>query len=498
MEAKEKKGGVEQSVNKFVLIIVTVIDLFLFGGYINDFLQGNIGFGFMVAVVLAVLVSMTLTYMSFFKKEWNGVFKYVSISGYVVVYALAVFGAQNDLVFLMVFPLTISYILYYDLKMIQKVAVIFGAINVADILYVIFGLGHLHSGDPINSTSILLQGACVIVYMISLCGTTIISNRNNDAKLAHINEEKEKSAQLLSDVLKIVDMVRENSVQSQQDMQALGDDIETSTSALRDISSGNSSNADSISRQTTMTENIQNMIEETKHMSDEMLKLADQSMEAVTGGQQSVSDLQAQAEKMQAANRHVVGSVTKLIENAKAVEEITTQIFSISSQTNLLALNASIESARAGEAGKGFAVVAEEIRQLADETRKLTEGIQHIVEELQENADAAKNTVDHVMETADAEYELIGSASEQFAGIGEHMNGLDRNVQDIYRKIEEILESNHTIVDSISQISAVSEEVSASTQQAVEIAGDTQNKARHVKKLMDELLGTVQSVDKYR
>ena len=54
MEAKEKKGGVEQSVNKF--IIVTVIDLFLFGGYINDFLQGNIGFGFMVAVVLAVLV----------------------------------------------------------------------------------------------------------------------------------------------------------------------------------------------------------------------------------------------------------------------------------------------------------------------------------------------------------------------------------------------------------------------------------------------------------
>ena len=221
-------------------------------------------------------------------------------------------------------------------------------------------------------------------------------------------------------------------------------------------------------------------------------------MEAVTGGQQSVSDLQAQAEKMQAANRQVVGSVTKLIENAKAVEEITTQIFSISSQTNLLALNASIESARAGEAGKGFAVVAEEIRQLADETRKLTEGIQHIVEELQENADAAKNTVDHVMETADAEYELIGSASEQFAGIGEHMNGLDRNVQDIYRKIEEILESNHTIVDSISQISAVSEEVSASTQQAVEIAGDTQNKARHVKKLMDELIGTVQSVANYR
>lgn len=493
---KEEKR--EKGVNKFVLIIVTVIDLFLFVGYIADYYQGNISFGFMLAVVLAVLVTMALNYVAYFRREWSGIFKYISITGYVVVYALALLGAQNDLVFMMVFPLTISYILYYDLQMILKMAVVFCVINMVDVVYVIAGLGHMHSGAELNSTSILLQSASVIVYMIVLCGTTAISNRNNFTKLQSISEEKEKSAGLLSDVFKIVEIVRQNSLESQQYIRELGNDIETTASALEDISVGNSNNATSISRQTTMTENIQNMIQETKQMSDEMLKLAEQSKEAVKGGRKAVDNLQQQSQKTQAANEQVVASVTKLIENAKEVEEITTQIFSISSQTNLLALNASIESARAGEAGKGFAVVADEIRQLADETRKLTEGIQHIVEELQENADSAKNTVDNVMAAADEEYALIGSANEQFDGIGDRMNGLNQNVQEIYGKIEEILESNHVIVDSINQISAVSQEVSASTQQAVELGEDTNGKAKQLRKLMEEMLHTVESIDKYR
>lgn len=193
----------------------------------------------------------------------------------------------------------------------------------------------------------------------------------------------------------------------------------------------------------------------------------------------------------------MVSSVTELISNAKAVEEITEQIFAISSQTNLLALNASIESARAGEAGRGFAVVAEEIRGLADETRKLTEGIQNVVAELQKNADTAKNTVDNVIETSNMEHELISNASVKFGEIGTSIGGLHTNVQMIYKKIEEILESNHAIVDSINHISAVSEEVTASTQQAVELGTDTSRKAEQARGLMENLLETVEAIDKY-
>lgn len=55
---KENYAQHEKRVNKFVLIIITIIDLFLFFGYIGDYAQENISFGFMLAVDLSVVLSM--------------------------------------------------------------------------------------------------------------------------------------------------------------------------------------------------------------------------------------------------------------------------------------------------------------------------------------------------------------------------------------------------------------------------------------------------------
>ena len=493
----QKESGTVKRVNRFVLIIITIIDSFLFFGYIGDYVQKNISFGFMLTVVAAVVISMAACYIVYFRKKESELFKYISMAGYVVVYSMAVFGAKNDLVFIMVFPLTVIYILYYDYKLILGIAAVFGGINVADVIYIAAVLRHTHSGAPINSTSLLLQGASIVVYMIVLGGTTHISNDNNAKKIASIHEEKEKSTQLLEEVLQVAVSVKENCTGAAEHIRQLSQYVDATVSELDGIAEGNSNNAGSIEQQTVMTGNIQNMILETKQKSDEMLAMAKSSEGAVREGRQTVEQLQNQAGKTRKANEQVVSVVASLISNAEAVEEITEHIFSISSQTNLLALNASIESARAGDAGKGFAVVSEEIRTLADETRSLTESIRGIVEELKSNADEAKNTVNHVIAAASTEYDLIGNASAQFGEIGSRMDGLHTNVQEIYKKIEEIMESNHVIVDSIHHISAVSEEVTASTQQAAELGADTSQKAEQARGLMMGLLETVKTIDKY-
>ena len=92
---------------------------------------------------------------------------------------------------------------------------------------------------------------------------------------------------------------------------------------------------------------------------------------------------------------------------------------------------------------------------------------------------------------------MILNASMQFGEIGSRMQGLHSNVQEMYKKIEEVLESNNVIVDSINHISAVSEEVTASTQQARELGADTSRKAEQAKELMEELLEAVKGIDKY-
>ena len=58
--------GKEKRVNKFVLTIVTIIDMLLFFGYIGDYAQGNISLGFMLAVDVSVVISMISCYAVYF------------------------------------------------------------------------------------------------------------------------------------------------------------------------------------------------------------------------------------------------------------------------------------------------------------------------------------------------------------------------------------------------------------------------------------------------
>lgn len=486
-----------KKVNTFLLIIISIIAGFMFFGYIGDYLKGNISLVFTIIVDVIVLGTLIADFVVYFIRKDGKAFRYVSLFGYMLMYATVLFGAKNDLVFVIMFPITVLYLLFYNDTLIIITGIVFGVLNLLDIGYIALFLKHMPSGEPVNSTSLLLQGACAVVFLIVLCGTTRISNHNNAVKMESIKKEQEKSASLLQDVLEVVSAVRKNTAEAENYMTTLDGNVASTASALNDISVGNNNNTASIEKQTMMTGKIQEKILLAKEMSDRMLDYSNESKEAVHSGQDAVNQLYQQSERTRTANRKVVQSVEHLIANAHTVTEITDQISNISSQTNLLALNASIESARAGEAGKGFAVVADEIRKLAEETKLLTENIQEIVEELRENADIAKTTVDNVMEVTTQEYELIETAQMHFHKIDGSIGELNQNVGDIYQMIEEILTSNDAIVDSITQISAVSQEVAASTIEAVRMGDDCADSAQKAKALMDALVQSIQAIDKY-
>lgn len=158
----------------------------------------------------------------------------------------------------------------------------------------------------------------------------------------------------------------------------------------------------------------------------------------------------------------------KAIEGSKAVEkinELTGTIMEISSQTGLLALNASIEAARAGEAGKGFAVVASEIQKLSSQSDSTASKIQEIITDLQNDSKETLEVMRSTEVLVREQYEKLAATKERFKEVGNGINVSKRGTDVIKGNAEVCDSSRVTVVDVISNLSAISEENAASTQQ---------------------------------
>lgn len=446
-----------------------------------------------VIAALATIISLVLNLVMFKVMKSGKKYRTFNAVSTAVVYFLITFLTDATFIHWTMAAVMAMNLTYFEKKYLGKLAVVYG------VIFVVSGLVQKAQKGGVSSPSADNVAVFLVILGVIFC-------MYNAGKLTHmyLNDitgymtmQGEKQAAMVKDILSISQTIKEETDKSNEAMSELHESAESVQRSMLEISSATEMTAENVQDQNVMTQEIQRAIEGTVQRSKTMVGVAEESNANIRENVETMKGLQQQSESIAAANVQVNAAMEKLQAKTREVEEITGMILKISNQTNLLALNASIESARAGEAGRGFAVVADQIRSLAEQTKASTESIAGIVAELNANAEEVVAAVSNSAQATTQQNEMIVSAAENFEKLDANMTALIGDIKEIDTDISGIYEANNRIVESISQLSATTEEITASAEQAKELSIHNVESTAEVRTALETIQTSSKGMDVY-
>lgn len=498
----------EQHLNrtaKLLVIVHTVATLFGIAGLMAQFTSSDLApFRSFVPLAFTILAYIGGLAVLFTKKDDLLFYiRYVGIA-YSVVYFLMLSLGQTGTAFPYMIPFLLVIMFSLDKKAITIPTIAFVVTNLIRIIETIVAVA-----KPTNDIEALeaklagqrllsdeLEGVMIealitiLVSLVVVRGLNLLNKFFEDS-LAEVTTQLEKNETTAAKIIKVAESVSEHTSIMAESLKEVIEQNDVVNESMNSIAAGAADTVNSIMLQTEQTTEISKVIESTKDSTEKIVAYTEDASISLNEGNKAITELFKQVELSIAQNQQMETSAVALKDNTEAVRGITNIILGISSQTNLLALNASIEAARAGDAGRGFAVVAEEIRKLAEQTKVETEHITELIEKLASNAQDVMDKVSENVTSSKQENECAKLASEKFDDITEKISLLSEEVSDIKRKVVVLHDSNNQIVDTVTNLSASSEEISASCSEAYESSKRNLQMIHEFNERMDELVSEI-------
>ena len=221
-----------------------------------------------------------------------------------------------------------------------------------------------------------------------------------------------------------------------------------------------------LKQMSTLSDMVNKVYDET----NEIDGLFENTMETVASGLTIVNNLNDKAKATSQITKEISTGMKNLEENSRSIESIVNAINEISEQTNLLSLNASIEAARAGDSGRGFAVVAGEIRNLATKSMESANQIQEIINSIQYQTNETAKTTQKAEEIVLTQEKALQDTINVFGNINNLVENLVIELNNIKQYVAGMESAKNDTLDSIQNISAVSEESAAASEEVTATA----------------------------
>lgn len=463
--------------NKTVYIVITVILLYFIVAMGYTVSSAAVLWQGYLKVIVSVLacIGSTVSYFLWRGQKKGAVGMMVCAT---IAYAVIVIFGIDLGVYAYAFPVLFGTMVYYNRKL-----VISG--NVAIILVNVIKLFIVAPEQSSEAQIAVLTSALAAFASIQICRLLIVFNDENINAVAEAAAVQEANQQKM---IEVAGSIIENFDGAMEQLDDLQGNVDTSNFAMTNIAESTDATAQSIQRQADMCMDIRSNTDAVEESMQQLIAASGRANSMVSQGAEVVENLRKQAQNVGEASSATVSVSNRLSEKVEEVQNFIGVILTISSQTNLLALNASIEAARAGEAGRGFAVVAEEIRQLSEQTKDASNSITNIINELIQDTKSVNESVDSAVLSITKQNELIEETKEKFAAVNDEVQNMVEGVKESEKIMAGILDSTNAISDDISQLSATSEEVAASSMEGLRTSEATVQAMQSCREMLEKIL----------
>ena len=326
--------------------------------------------------------------------------------------------------------------------------------------------------------------------------------------VAHIKSKDElgelgtRFTNMLASVKNLVHTVKlssNNVVNVSEDLTTKANDVssisEEIAKVMDELSLGIQNQAEETEKASQISVEFNENLSKVKDYSNKIAQESETMESSNIEAKNAVLELKSKNENTISGMSYIEDSINTLVKETKNIEQILSTILDISSQTNLLALNAAIEAARAGESGRGFAVVAEEVRKLAEQSGNSAENIREIITTIVDTTKVASGNMDNIKEDLQKQSSAVSLTETSFDKLNSAIDNIVDKLSGMNDSIEIMTNNSILLTTNIQNISAVSEQSSAATQEVNASIMNQLNDIQNVKNQANELYELARDLD---
>ncbi len=454
----------DESRNQTAILAVSIMNLVLVVAYLIEVFKGARTIPSYIFVAASCILPSVISVFIFLKKPYTKIIRYILGGGFTIFYAYTMLTAQNMLAFCYVLVIFAALIIFVDLKFCVMLGGAAFLVNIVNLVKRALTVGL--SSDDVTSAEIML--ACIVLTCLFSVLSIKRVEKIGQANIDKADFEKEQSEKLLQTTLEVAVSINEGVKGALEETEGLHNAIVITQQSMENLNGGANETAQAIMEQQESTNEIDKGIQEVESVAGAIMDELASTADCLSTGTEGMAELLNQVKISQAAGEMVAKEMAELREDAGQMENIVGMISSVAKQTALLSLNASIEAARAGEAGKGFSVVASEISNLASQTNTATTEINKLIENISRSIGEVVRAVDELLGSNQLQNESVGRTAENFERIRNSAGVISKHAEQLKTTVDVTAVANTKVVQNIDNVSAVTQEVSASATETLD------------------------------